>query len=135
MFRRVRIAQILHRSSVEVRRDPSDDFVGGNHVHAPREAPDGVHAQCFRSIFFVAVPEWDGAGFPAAAIVATSERSNGVDDLMVRVCVPVRRLTSSRDNDGGPVLRHAFFRRHRRREMHEQAHRREYALRVVDEPN
>lgn len=62
-----------------------------------------MDAEAFVAV--VAVAERDGAGFPAAAIIAAGKCAEGVEELMVRVGLPMARLAASSDDDAGAVLR------------------------------
>src|SRR5688572_13303010 len=89
----------------------------------------------FRAILLITVSQWACARFPAAAIVATRKCPNGMDELMVWVCFPLRRFPSARDHYARPILRHGALSLDRSREMHEEAHRSKDALRVVNQSN
>ena len=94
--------------------DGTNHIRGRNHRHAAREdrslagatGADGIDAEVVVA-HRVAVAERDGAGFPAAAIVAAGERAEGVEELMVRVGFPLRGLASAGDDDAGAILRAA----------------------------
>src|SRR5580692_12421569 len=52
---------------------------------------------------------------------------------MVRVRLPLRRLAAAGDDDAGTILRKTAFHVDRRRKVHQERHRAEDALGVIDE--
>jgi hypothetical protein len=118
-----------------VQLDPPDDLVGGNHVHAPRQATHHVHTQRLGAVVHIAVAERQGPRLPAAAVVATPECAHRVNELVVGIGREVWRLAASGHDDAGPVFRHAGLHLHRCGQVHQETHGRERALGVVHEPN
>jgi hypothetical protein len=129
------IGEITNGSAVEIQLDASDDVVGRNHVHAPGQPADDVHAQRLRAIFLIAVAERHRARAPAAAVVAAAERSHGVDELVMGVGGEMRRFTAAGDDHARTIAWRARPRVDRSRQVHEQADRADHSLCVVDEPN
>ena len=95
----------------KVSLDSGDGGGWGDHVHTPWKREGGFAAAGFHGVDAkalvprITVAEWDGAGFPAAAVIAAGEGAEGVEELMVRVGFPMARLASARDDDAGAVLR------------------------------
>ena len=122
--------------------DGADDIGGGDHGHAAGEdrsgagtaVAEGVHAEAGVARG-VAVAERDGAGFPAAAIVAAPERAHGVEELVVRVGSPVGRLASPGDDDTGAVPWPALAHGHGGGEVHDAGNGAQDARAVVNEPD
>jgi hypothetical protein len=92
------IGWITNGSAVEIQLDAPGDLVGRDHVHAPGQPPDEVDAQRLRPIFLIAVAERHRARSPAAAVVAATQRPDGVDELMVGVGREMRRFTAAGDD-------------------------------------
>ncbi len=123
------------RTAPVVQLDPPDDLIGGDHVHAARQRADYVHAERVWPVVHVAIAEWQRPRLPAAAVVAAAQRTHRVDELVMRVGGEVRRFAATGHDDARPVLRHARFHFDGSRQMHEEAHGRERALRVVHQPD
>ena len=68
---------------------------------------DDVHAAVLGQILLVAVAERHDARFPAAAPFAAAERAGAMNELMMRIGFPVRRLAAAGDDDARAVLRPA----------------------------
>ena len=92
---------------------------------------DDVQAEAL--VALVAVAEGDGAGFPAASIVAAFQRAEGVEELVVRVGFPVGRFASAGDDDAGAVQRAVRTHGDGRGEMHDSCDRAQDARAVMDE--
>ena len=120
----------------------ADGVVGSNHGHAagkqrgvPGAIPgNGIDAE-IGIARGIAVAERDGAGFPAAAIVAAPQRAHSVEELVVRVGGPVGRFAPARDDDTRAMARTAGARRDGGGEVHEAGDGAEDADAVMHEPD
>lgn len=83
----------------------------------------------------VTVAKRDGAGLPASAIVAAAQGTERVEELMVRVRLPLGGLASAGDDDTRTVLRAAVAHGHGGGEVHEAGDGRQHAGAVVHEPD
>ena len=99
------------------------------------KAPTTSTQQCSGRSFSSPSPSGHDARLPAPAIVAARERAGPVNELMVRIGLPVWRLASAGDDHARSVRRHPAGDLHGRRQVHQQGHRAQHALRVVDEPD
>src|ERR1700689_5341514 len=98
-----------------------------------RKSIDYVDTEITPLILLVAIAKRNGAGFPAAAVIAATEGADGMDELMMRVGFPMRRLTTSGDHDAGPIFRRVRRHFHGGGQMHGQTHRPQHALRVINQ--
>ena len=122
-------------ASSEIELDPANHFVCRNHVHTSWQRSDHVQAERLRAVFFVAVAERNGARAPAAAVVAALQSPNCMNELMMWIGRPVRRLASTGDDNARPVPRAARPHFNSRCQMHQQADRADNALSVVHQPD
>ena len=119
----------------EIQLDSSDDLLGGDHVHAPRQLADDVDAQLVGVILLVTVAERQRSRLPAAAVVAALQSADSVDELVVRISREVRRLTAAGNHDARAVPWRADWGLHRGGKVHQLADRADHALRPVDQPH
>jgi len=99
------IGEIPDGAAVEIQLDAPGDLVGRDHVHAPGQPADDVHAQRLGPIVLVAVAQRHRARFPAAAVVAAAERPHGVDELMMGIGGEMRRFTAAGDDHARTMAR------------------------------
>lgn len=110
--------EILDRSAAEVQFDPANHLVGRDHVHAPGKILHDVYTELFGQIVGVAVSKRNGPGLPASAVVAAAQGADGMDELVVRVGFPMRRLAASGYHHAWPILRHPGRHFHRGGQVH-----------------
>lgn len=127
--------QITANATLEIQFDPPDHFLGGDHVQAMRQRSDDIRAQILRPVLLVAIAEWNGAGFPAAAVVAAGQCAVGVKVLMMRIHLPLHWLAPSGHDHTGAILGMAAFDFHGGREVHGEGHRAEHSLRMIHQPH
>src|SRR2546427_81435 len=84
-------------------------------------------------VLLITVTERYDARTPAAAVLAASQRTRAMQELVVRVGLPVRRLSSTRDHDAWPLARHIGSRLDSRGQVHHHRDRAQHALRVMHE--
>ena len=80
-------------------------------------------------------PQRNGSSPPTAAIGATGELSNGVNELMMRIGFPLDGLASARDHHAGPVRWLSTFDLDCCRQVHGRGHAAKDSLGVVNQPN
>src|SRR3989442_15945970 len=80
--------------ATEVVTDAVDHFLRRDQMHAARQALHDVQAQVFWLVLFIAITERNTARAPATAVSATRKRADGVDELVVGVGFPMRRIPS-----------------------------------------
>ena len=122
--------------------DRTDRVGWRDHRHAARKprgvadfrVPDGINAE-IGIARRVTIAERNGAGFPATALVATRESAEGVEELMMRIGAPLRRLAPSGDDHARAIRRTALAHGHTRGEVHEAGDGAEHPGAVVDEPD
>ena len=115
--------------------NPLDDLIGGDHVHATRERTYDVDAKSVGPVIDVAVAERQRARLPAAPVVATSQRPDRVNELVVWIRREVRRFTSPGHDNARPVLRHPGLDFDGRREVHQETDCRQRTVRVIHQPH
>src|SRR6185436_20900576 len=91
--------QELNQVAIEVQLHASNDLGCRDHVHATRQPPDDVDAERLGPIVHIAVVERQRPGLPAAAVVAASQRTDGVNELVMRIRGEMRRLAAAGDDD------------------------------------
>ena len=127
--------KVRHCPALKVDFDRANDVVSRYQVHTTRQVFDYIDAAVLRPIFFVAVAQGNDARPPASAMLATAQRPHAVKELMVRIRLPMRRLSSTGNHHARAVHRRAGLGLDRRCQMHQQRHRAKDALGVIDEPD
>src|SRR6185436_7299820 len=95
-------SQIFQRAALEISFDPPDNLVRGNQIHAMRKLAFDIQTELVRLILRTAVAERDCPRFPTAALGATGESADGMNELMARIGFPVDRLPSTCNHDAWP---------------------------------
>jgi len=126
-------ALVLESAATKVQLDSLNHVIGGDQIHASGKSVHHVDAKLTRLVLLVSVAEGNGPRFPAAAVVAASERTDGVEELVVGIGGPVGRLAPPGHDDARPIRRNPGPARYRRRQVHQQAHGTEDPLAGVHE--
>src|SRR5436309_2266260 len=85
------------------------------------------------SVTRVSIPQPHRPVLPTSTTGAAGQSAVGMNELLVRVGLPVRRLTATRDDHARTVRWLASFGFHSCRQMHQTGHRAEHALGVIDQ--
>ena len=95
--RRMQLRDFLDAAADEVHVNPPYYFRRRNHVHAPGQPADDVHAELRRPILLVAIAKRQCPRLPAAAVRAATKRTDGVDELVMRYTVKCGGAIASHD--------------------------------------
>lgn len=127
---------VLQRAPLVVHLDPLDDVLGANHHHTFGDAEVGTHFDRMETqvaILGITVTNGLTTRLPATALIAAMQGAIRADKLMMRIGLPMRRLTASGDHDARSIARHARFGLHGRGQMHGERHRAQDSVGVVHE--
>ena len=115
--------------------DPGNHLLRSNHVHAARQILNDRYAEPVGVVAVITIAQRDSPRPPATAIRATGQLPHFVDELMIRVGFPMRRFTSSSDDDAGTAWRISRFGLDRRSQMHGGGDPAQHSLGMVNEPD
>ena len=110
--------EILVHTGREIGLDALDYLVRRDHVHAARQVACDIGAQVLWFVRFFTIAQCPCARAPAAAGETAGQGANGVNELMVRVRLPMRWLTPAGNDDRGARARAIRAHGHRGREVH-----------------
>src|SRR5437660_1336457 len=81
----------------------------------------------------IAIAQPDAPVFPAASRHAAGQCAVGMDELMARIRLPMRGLTSAGDDDARPLTASRSFDRHRRGQVHQGRDSAKNSRRVINQ--
>ena len=125
----------LDGASDEICFDPADDFGWSDHVHALWQMAGHVQTQILRLVPGIAIAERMRSVSPTAAIFAAWQRADRVDELMVRIGLPMKWLSPASDHHARAVWGKSWFGFNGRGQVHQTGHRTKNSLCMVHQPH
>src|SRR3989442_12987272 len=89
--------------------DAPNPLLWRDQTHAVGQPFHDVHAEVCWLVFFIAVSQRNDSRAPTAAAGTTGKHADRMNELVVRVCFPMWRFASARDDHTRKDLSHSRF--------------------------
>src|SRR3989442_2081823 len=115
--------------------DAPNPLLWRDQTHAVGQPFHDVHAEVCWLVFFIAVSQRNDSRAPTAAAGTTGKHADRMNELVVRVCFPMWRVTTAPNHNARTILAPSRFCFHRPRAGHAQADRGPHPLAGLYQPH
>jgi hypothetical protein len=127
--------KIPQDAAIKITFNPSNYLGRSDHIHAAGQFANDINAQPLWPVALVPIAQRKRSRSPTTTVSTTRKLANGVNELMLRICLPMDRFAATRDNHAGPVQRAFTLDVDGGGQMHQRRDAAKYALGMIDQPH